>query len=129
MGKLFSTKLAWRNIQSNKQVYLPYTLAATITVSMFQMMISLILNDFVQDRSSTLVQLFAMGAIVIGLFSLIFIFYTNSFLMKRRKKELGLYNILGLEKKHIRKVLLLENVMIGAISIALGIFVGNVLGQ
>ncbi|WP_161877995.1 FtsX-like permease family protein [Alkalibacterium sp. MB6] len=129
MGKLFSTKLAWRNIQSNKQVYLPYTLAATITVSMFQMMISLILNDFVQDRSSTLVQLFSMGAIVVGLFSLIFIFYTNSFLMKRRKKELGLYNILGLEKKHIRKVLLLENLMIGAISIALGIFLGNILGQ
>ena len=77
MGVNFSLKLAWRNIQSNKQIYLPYTIAAIITVAMFQMMNSLLLNPFVQERSSSLVQLLGLGAIVVGFFSVIFIFYTN----------------------------------------------------
>lgn len=129
MGVNFSLKLAWRNIQSNKQIYLPYTIAAIITVAMFQMMNSLLLNPFVQERSSSLVQLLGMGAIVVGFFSVIFIFYTNSFLMKRRKKELGLYNVLGLEKKHVRRVLWMESTIIGIVSIVLGIIVGHLLGQ
>ena len=129
MGVNFSLKLAWRNIQSNKQIYLPYTIAAIITVAMFQMMNSLLLNPFVQERSSSLVQLLGMGAIVVGFFSVIFIFYTNSFLMKRRKKELGLYNVLGLEKKHVRRVLWMESTIIGIVSIVLGIIVGSLLGQ
>lgn len=129
MGTNFSLKLAWRNIQSNKQIYLPYTLAAIITVAMFQMMSSLMLNPFVQERSSMLIQLFGLGTVVVALFTIIFIFYTNSFLMKRRKKELGLYNVLGLEKKHVRRILWIESSMIGAFSIVVGIIVGNLLGQ
>lgn len=129
MGTNFSLKLAWRNIQSNKQIYLPYTFAAIITVAMFQMMSSLMLNPFVLERSSSLKDLFSMGTIIVGLFSVIFIFYTNSFLMKRRKKELGLYNVLGLEKKHVRRVLWMESTIIGIISILLGVIVGNLFGK
>ena len=129
MGTNFSLKFAWRNIQSNKQIYLPYTMAAIIMVAMFQMMSSLMMNPFVEEHSSLLIQLFALGTVVVGLFSIIFIFYTNSFLMKRRKKELGLYNVLGLEKKHVRRVLWMESTMLGAFSILVGIIVGNLLGQ
>lgn len=129
MGTKFSLKLAWRNIQSNKQIYLPYTIAGILTVAMFQMMSSLVGNPYVQERSSMLPQLFGLGTIVVALFSIIFIFYTNSFLMKRRKKEFGLYNVLGLEKKHVRKVLLLENFIISVLSISVGILVGNLFGQ
>lgn len=129
MGLNFSLKLAWRNIQSNKQVYLPYTIASIVTVAMFQMMVSLTTNTYVQERSVTLTQLFGMGTLVVALFSLIFIFYTNSFLMKRRKKELGLYNVLGLEKKHVRKILWIESIIIGISSIGLGVIVGNLFGQ
>lgn len=129
MGTNFSLKLAWRNIQSNKQIYFPYSIAAMITVAMFQMMSALMLNPFVQERSSMLMQLFALGTVIVGFFSIIFIFYTNSFLMKRRKKELGLYNVLGLEKKHVRRVLWMESSIIGLFSILIGIIVGNLLGK
>lgn len=94
----FFSKMAWRNIQSNRQLYTPYIFSSILTVTMFMLMASLMTNKFVRERSTSLTQLFAMGVIVIGVFSLIFIFYTNSFLMKRRKKELGIYNILGLKK-------------------------------
>lgn len=125
----FSLKLAWRNIQSNKQLYLPYFLSSALTVAMFQMMASLMASDFVLERSSTLPQVFGLGTIVIGLFSIIFIFYTNSFLIKRRKKELGLYNILGLEKKHISRVLAVESIIVGGASILVGLFIGVLFGK
>lgn len=104
----FFSKMAWRNIQSNRQLYVPYVFSSVLTVTMFMLMASLMTNEFVRERSTSLTQLFAMGVFVIGLFSLIFIFYTNNFLMKRRKKELGIYSILGLEKKHVARVITLK---------------------
>ena len=125
----FSLKLAWRNIKSNRQLYVPYIFSSIISIAMFHMMSSLLTNDFVQGRSATLPTLFGMGTVVIAIFSVIFIFYTNSFLMKRRKKELGLYNILGLEKKHISRVLAMESIIVGGSSIFAGITIGLLLGQ
>lgn len=125
----FFTKMAWRNIQSNRQLYVPYILSSIITVAMFMMMASLMTNDFVLNRSATLPQLFGMGTVVIGLFSLIFIFYTNNFLMKRRKKELGLYSILGLEKKHVARVIGTETLIVSGASIIAGILIGILFGQ
>ena len=69
------------------------------------------------------------GTIVIGIFSLIFLFYTNSFLIKRRKKELGLYNILGMEKKHIARVLTFEMLIVAVISLTLGLLGGMLLSK
>lgn len=65
-----------------------------------------------------------LGCIVIGVFSLIFLFYTNSFLIRRRKKEFGLYNILGMGKWNIARVLTLESMMVAVISIFGGLFCG-----
>ena len=125
----FSLKLAWRNIRSNQQLYLPYFLSSVLTIAMFQMMSSLMTNDFVLERSSILPMLFGLGTGVIAIFSVIFIFYTNSFLIKRRKKELGLYNILGLEKKHISRILAVESLIVGGASIVVGILTGVLFGQ
>lgn len=69
------------------------------------------------------------GTYVIGFFSVVFLFYTNSFLIKRRKKELGLYNILGMEKKHIAKVLFWENFFVALITMALGLILGIALSK
>lgn len=69
------------------------------------------------------------GVTIIGIFSAIFIFYTNSFLIKRRKKELGLFNVLGLDKKHIARVLFWEKIFITLISIGLGIILGLILDK
>ena len=65
-----------------------------------------------------------LGTIVCGIFAVIFLFYTNSFLMKRRKKEFGLYNILGMEKKHISRVVLCETLIISVISLVFGLLIG-----
>ena len=111
MNKFFFSKLALRNLKSNKQIYFPYIFASIATVAMFYMMVALRGNKFIQTRSDTLSLLFALGAIVVGVFSFIFILYTNSFLIKRRKKEIGLYAILGMKKSHVSKILTIESMV------------------
>lgn len=96
---------------------------------MFYLMASLLTNEFVQERSSSLSPLFMIGTVVIGIFSVIFILYTNSFLIKRRKKEIGLYGILGLEKKHIAKLLFFETLFTSFLSIAAGLVGGLIFGR
>ena len=76
----------------------------------------------------TLRQLFNFGAIVVGLFAVIFL-YTNSFLIRRRQPELGLYNILGLEKRHIAKILGWETLFIALFSLAVGLGAGVLLSK
>ena len=66
----------------------------------------------------------SLGTAVMGVFSVIFLFYTNSFLMKRRKKELGLYHILGMDRKNIAFVLIWENLMTAGISLGTGLLGG-----
>ncbi|GEK91934.1 FtsX-like permease family protein [Alkalibacterium kapii] len=129
MKNSFFTKMAWRNIQSNGKLYMPYVISAVLSVALFQMMASLMTNDFVRQRSVTLPTLFGMGTVVIGLFSLIFIFYINSFLMKRRKKEVGLYSVLGLEKRHVANILIIESLILSGASIFVGILTGIVFGR
>lgn len=77
----------------------------------------------------SLTVILGLGTIVIGIFAVIFLFYTNSFLIKRRKKEIGLYNILGMEKKHIAKVLAFENLYVAIISLTLGLSFGILLSK
>ncbi|WP_106532183.1 FtsX-like permease family protein [Planomicrobium soli] len=129
MNSRFFSSLALRNIRSNKQLYIPYLLSSTAIIMMFYLMASLMTNKFVQERSSSLPTLFGIGVIVIGIFSVIFILYTNSFLIKRRKKEIGLYGILGLEKKHVAKILFFETFFTSILSIAAGLMAGLIFGR
>ena len=129
MSKGFFPKLALINIKKNKQSYLPYIISCICTVMMFYIMHSISRNKglFEMYGGDYIVSILNMGAIIIAIFSIIFLFYTNSFLMKRRKKELGLYNILGLEKKHIGKMMLYETAIIAFASIAIGLLGGMLL--
>ncbi|MGP6140403.1 ABC transporter permease [Jeotgalibaca sp. A127] len=130
MQSNFYLKMALRNIRANKQLYLPYGISATLTVSMLFQMFSLMSNDFDGMRGADiLIILFRFGAITIGLFTLVFLLYTNSFLIKKRKKEVGLYGILGLEKRHVARILLLESIIVGMVTILLGLVMGSVLGR
>lgn len=129
MNNRFFSSLALRNIKSNKQLYIPYLLSSTSIIMMFYLMASLLTNKFVQERSSSLSTLFMIGVIVIGIFSVIFILYTNSFLIKRRKKEIGLYGILGLEKKHVAKILFFETLFTSLLSIVAGLLAGLIFGR
>ncbi|MER2226868.1 MAG: ABC transporter permease [Carnobacterium sp.] len=129
MNRGFFSKLALRNLKSNKQIYLPYIFASIATVAMFYMMVALMGNKFVQTRNASLPMFFTVGAVVIGVFSFLFILYTNSFLIKRRKKEIGLYAILGMKKKHVSRILTIESLVTSSFSIIVGLILGHLLGE
>lgn len=126
MSKFFYQKLAVSNIKKNRKFYFPYLLTAIGSIAVFYIMCFMTLNEGMMKMPSwvTLKMIFVLGCYVIGIFSLIFLFYTNSFLMKRREKELGLFNILGMEKKHIAKIMFYETMFLMVIGIAAGLFCG-----
>ncbi len=124
MNKNFSLKLAMTNIRNHRKFYLPYFLASVGIIGMFYIITFLASSREVTELSDSLSVIMGMGVGVMAIFSFIFLFYTNSFLMKRRKKEIGLYNILGMEKRHIGKILLIENFFVSLSSMLLGLFYG-----
>lgn len=131
MKKGFYRTLAWSGIKNNRKLYLPYILTCMGTVMMCYIICFLgISPTFAAIRGGDTVQSFlGMGFGVMAVFSLIFLFYTNSFLIRRRKKEFGLYNILGLGKRHLAKVMFLETLMIAGMTILGGLFFGILLSK
>lgn len=131
MNKFFYAKLALTNIKKNGKTYIPYILTCIGTIVMFYIMVSISQNKGLDHISggSSLKTLLNFGTIVIAIFSVIFLFYTNSFLLKRRKKEIGLYNILGMEKKHIAKVMVWEMFFIAVISVTTGLISGMIVSK
>ncbi|KMW27201.1 hypothetical protein HMPREF0977_02500 [Clostridium sp. 1_1_41A1FAA] len=126
MNRFFYFKLAVTNIKKNAKTYVPYIITSILTICMFYIICSLSKNPDLTKATGTgtMSEVLFLGTIVCGIFAVIFLFYTNSFLMKRRKKEFGLYNILGMEKKHISRVVLCETLIISVISLIFGILVG-----
>ena len=123
MSKLLYAKLAASNLKKNRQNILPYLLSSIGTVMMFFIMASISANEGLNQmygaRYITMVTEFGVG--IIGLFSVVFLIYSNSFLMKRRKKEFGLFHILGMEKKHIALVLFFENLYLLVLAAGIGL--------
>jgi putative ABC transport system permease protein len=127
MIKSLYPKLAFLNIRKNGKLYIPYILSSVITIAMFYIMCSITFNKDAIEKlagSNSIQLVMSLGTVVIGLFSFIFLFYTNSFLMKRRKKEIGLFNILGMEKRHISRIMFCEVLITSAISIVGGLGFG-----
>ena len=127
MHKGLFTRLALQNIRNNKTTYIPYIITCIFCIAMMYMM------EFLRDcpnlaqavpQVSEVRMLLTTGEVVVIIFCCIFLIYSNSFLMKRRQKEIGLYNILGLEKRHIGKILFLETVITAFLSIVAGIAFG-----
>lgn len=127
----FYPRLAFQNIGKNGRFYLPYLLTSVGCTAMFYIMLLLSTDQQLGTiyGGRTLQSMLAFGTVVIGIFSAILIFYTNSFLMKRRRRELGLWNILGMEKRHIARVLLLETLLIAASGIIGGLLCGVLLSK
>ena len=130
MGKLYF-KLAKTNLSNNKPFYIPYIISSIITVAMLYMMSFLSDNKGLNKimGADSLAIIFRLGVGIIIIFSYIFLFYTNSFIIKRRKKEIGVYNILGMEKRHLSKVLFVETMYSAVISLICGIIVGIVFSK
>ena len=125
------SKLAWTNICKNRKTYLPYMVSAIGMGMMFFLTINLSMDPQVAtfEEGNWMQLILRLGSIVISLFSVIFLFYTNSFLMKRRKTELGLYHVLGMGKTHIASVLLWETLFTALLSIGAGAIGGMVFSK
>lgn len=119
-------RLAVTNLKNNRQFYLPYLLAGMVSTMMFYIMRAIQGSTGIASMrgAGTLSIVLTMGLIIVGICACIFLFYTNSFVMKRRKKELGVYNILGMEKRHIAKVMVWESVILYLFSVCGGLLFG-----
>ena len=126
MKRGFYWKLAFQNLKNNRRVYVPFLLSSIGIIMMFYIMQSISMSIDAQALygGQSITTMMNLGAIVIGIFAVLFLFYTNSFIIKRRKKELGLYNILGMEKFHIAKIIFRETLLTTFIALALGLGLG-----
>ena len=127
MHKGIFSRLAKQNIRNNKTTYIPYIITCIFCIAMIYMMEFLrdcpTLDQAVRQADEVRMIVFT-GEIVVEIFCIIFLIYSNSFLMKRRQKEIGLYNILGLERNHIGIVMFLETIITSIGSLAGGIAAG-----
>lgn len=128
MSKSMYRRLALQNVRKNRTTFLPYALACTVMIAMFymiagiQMQTEAAAGTFTGAR--TIGVFLRFGIVICGIFSAFTVFYTNGFLMKRRSREFGLYSLLGMEKKHIARVVLYEIVLVGLGSLIVGLLAG-----
>lgn len=127
----FYPKIAWDGIRKNKRLYFPYILTGGVMVMMYYILSYLIESPALAHMpgGSILMTVLPLGCAIIAIFSLLFLFYTNSFLIKQRYREFGLYNILGMDKRNISKVMVWETLFVAVIAIACGLIAGIVLSK
>ena len=127
MGKSgFFPRLALVNLTRNGRFYGPYLLSCIVTAAMYYILVFLAYNEGLEDvRGAMYLKSFAgVGCFVAAGLSAVILLYANSFVMKRRQRELGLYNILGLEKRHIARMCFWETLFCAAVTLAGGILLG-----
>lgn len=127
----FYLRLAVSNITKNKPIYFPFFLTNVLSVMVFFIIASIENQSIIATLpgSYVIVQFLKVGVILTGLFAGVFLLYTNQLLIRQRKKELGLYNIFGLGKKHIARVLCYESLLLTVAGLIIGIILGISLGK
>jgi putative ABC transport system permease protein len=131
LRKLFYFRLALSNVRRNKLTYVPYLIATAVMSGVFLLISGLLFSEGMANtpNGGTAKALFAFGLVVFALFTVLFMLYINNFLIKRRKKEFGLYGILGLDKRHVGRVLIWENLFVIGGGILIGIAIALVFGR
>ena len=127
MNNFIYEKLAVTNLKNNRKTYVPYIFTDVLTVMMFYIIDALSRGKGITQDTLKICLQYATGVIVV--FAVIFLFYTNSFLIKRRKKEIGVYNILGMGKRHIARMMAVETILTAGISILGGLVFGIIFGK
>lgn len=127
MNNFIYEKLAMTNLKNNRKTYVPYIFTGVLTVMMFYIIDALSRGKGITQDTLKICLQYATGVIVV--FAVIFLFYTNSFLIKRRKKEIGVYNILGMGKRHIARMMAVETILTAGISILGGLVFGIIFGK
>ena len=120
---------AKRNLHANRLLEIPFVLSIGIMFLLFNIMVSLLSNQYVLTRHADLPSVIQFGVVIVAIFTFIFVMYANGFLMKRRNKEFALYGILGLEKKHIRKILFIEYFALFICALIIGVIGGYIFGK
>ncbi len=123
---LLTNRLALSNLIKNRKLYYPYALATILAIAITYIFTSLTLNPHLDDLTGadSIKMVLGMGLVIVALSSGIIVLYANSFVMKNRSKELGLYSMLGLEKRHLFSMILKETVIMSFVTLLLGIGVG-----
>lgn len=127
MNNFIYEKLAVTNLKNNRKTYVPYIFTGVLTVMMFYIIDALSKGKGITQNTLKICLQYATGVIIV--FAVIFLFYTNSFLIKRRKKEIGVYNILGMGKRHIARMMAVETILTAGISILGGLVFGIIFGK
>ena len=120
---------AKRNLHANRLLEIPFVLSIGIMFLLFNIMVSLLSNQYVLTRHADLPSVIQFGVVMVAIFAFIFVMYANGFLIKRRNKEFALYGILGLEKKHIRKILFIEYFVLFICALIIGVIGGYIFGK
>lgn len=129
MKSKMASKFAFRNMKANSLLLTPFLIASSVMGTLFFIMASLGQNKYIEANHLYVSTLIKIGIVIVGIFTFVFILYANSFLTKRRNKEFALYGILGLEKKHIAKIISIEYIVnfltVSFFSIAGGFVLGK----
>ena len=131
MKRGFYLRLALEGMRKNRRLYLPYLMTCAGMVMMFYILYSLAYSPAVRNMrgGGTMCMILLLGTIVMAVFSLLFLLYTNSFLARRRNREFGLYNVLGMNKRNLSRILLWETLLSAGISILAGLAFGLLLAK
>ncbi|WP_436868630.1 ABC transporter permease [Staphylococcus equorum] len=131
MNNQFYMKMAAENIRKNWKMYLPFIISCISTIMMTYIIIALSTNSGLSQipGGDNLQTILFMGYIVLMIFSAVFLFYMHSFLMKNRKREFGVYNILGMDKKHIMKMFTFEIFYVAVLSMVIGLIAGTIFNK
>ncbi|WP_347152536.1 ABC transporter permease [Peptostreptococcus anaerobius] len=123
------SKFALKNMKTNRVMLVPFILSSSIMLSLFYIMRSLVSNDYVIHRHKDLPMVINFGTLIVAIFTFMFIIYANRYLIKRRSKEFALYSILGLETRHIRKSIFIEEFITFLVIGILSLLEGHVFGK
>lgn len=131
LRKAFYLRLALSNIRRNRVTYLPYLIATAIMSGVFLLISGLLMTDTLHNvpAGDSAQMIFAFGMVVFALFTCLFMLYINDFLIKRRNREFGLYGVLGLDKRHVGRVLLWENLFVIGGGVLMGAVIALVFGR
>ena len=132
MRTMFYPRLAWDGLRKNRRLVFPYMLTCICMIAMFYILAFLAspeITDLLPIGTMTTAEIMTLGSYVIAVFSIIFLYYTNSFLIRRRAREFGLYNVLGMNKGNLARIMTFESLITSAVSLFLGLFLGIVLSK
>ena len=129
MSFSMAKKFALQNLKANKLLEIPFVLSSGVMLILFNITASLVNNNYVRTRHQVLPMLIKFGIVILAIFTFIFVQYAATFWLKRRSKEFALYGILGLEKKHVGKIISIEFLILFAIIWFAGIVGGYIFGQ